>query len=74
MKTAILDIKAIKNCFRSHNSIYIDHAKDNQEMLKYIYRLERLEIIYPTCVNKEFNISIYTINQDKAKINYITAN
>jgi hypothetical protein len=76
MKTSVMSIESIKLCFRSHNSIYIDHAKDSQELLKYIYRLEKWEIIYPTCINKEFNMSIYSVNKDKINfcINYVTSN
>ena len=74
MKTSIMTINSIKLCFRSHSSIYIDHAKDPDVLRKYIYRLEKQEIIYETCINKEFNMSIYTINPNKAKVNYVTSN
>jgi hypothetical protein len=57
-------IQKVKQAFRNHNSIYIEHAKDPQAILNYLYRLERLEIVYPCMENKEFCISIYRLNYE----------
>ena len=71
-KTYFKTINQIKQGFRNHNSLYIDHARDNEKLLQYLYRLERLEIILVTIDNKEFNISVYMINPYKNNliINY----
>jgi hypothetical protein len=60
----------VKKYFRDNCTIYVDHAKDSQDILKYIYRLERMEIIWPQFENKEFNMSIYGLT-GKGKINFI---
>jgi len=73
MKTSLLTIESIKNCFRCHNGLYIDHAKDPQNLLQYIYRLERLNIISVYIENKYFSISVYQLNENQ-KINFITSN
>ena len=65
----ITTIEQLKQFFRNSNSIYIDHAKDPQSLLSYIYRLERMELIYATVENKEFNMSIYAINHAKNNLN-----
>jgi len=71
-KTYFKTINQIKNSFRDHNSLYIDHARDNKDLLLYLYRLERLDIIFQTIYNKECNISVYMVNPYKPnlKINY----
>jgi len=65
--TQLTTIKQVKDCFRAGNALYIDHNKDVNGMLQYIYRLERREIISPRCFNKSFGISVYAVNPAKVR-------
>ncbi len=71
-KTYFKTILQIKYSFRNHNCLYINHARDDKNLLNYLYRLERRDIIFTTIDNREFNISVYMINSNKSniKINY----
>lgn len=64
-------IREVKNIFRDHNSLMVDELKDSYEIRRYLYRLEKTEVLYEFMRNNHF--VIYAINQNKEniRINYI---
>lgn len=56
-----MTISEVKNCFRGKMSLLVDHLKDPYSVRKYIYRLERREIIYQFMEDKGHGYSVYAI-------------